>query len=319
MKKVIFSVLLAAIAVAVLVWASGVAAAYFFPLKIVPPEHAELATPPPVRPGDMAETVLYLTLPADISIAHVSLAGDNIAPVKPVVEAVRWAWNSRTWLIRNRFRVLADGKLPGVTLNVSLRRIWSSAPVQTVSVKVPEINAQLDENLTESAELQLAGEILPPEKKFTDSTAVKVLIVLLIVLVVLAIVSGWLYLRRKRSVPLTPWERALRDIAAIDAMVQQGDLAPEAGFAGLCDVVRNYLEERWFLPASRLTTAEFLEECFLPGTPLNDAGINYLHRFLNYADQVKFARVRSDKKHFSEAAHHASGFITSTVTEESKA
>jgi hypothetical protein len=102
---------------------------------------------------------------------------------------------------------------------------------------------------------------------------------------------GWRYFRREHSQSGPPPDQwALTELDGIDAqnLPQAGQV--ERYHTLISGVIRNYLESRFHLPASRQTTPEFLQSMrgssFLPG-PQQKA----LRDFLEQCDLAKFARV----------------------------
>jgi hypothetical protein len=125
---------------------------------------------------------------------------------------------------------------------------------------------------------------------------------------------GWKYLRKTQP-PLEPppeqW--ALAELDRIDSQN-----LPEAGQVEryhtlTSGVIRNYLESRFHLPASRQTTPEFLQTMraspLLPG-PHQDV----LRDFLEQCDLAKFARV-----HYSPQECRAVGQIARRLVQETSA
>ena len=92
-----------------------------------------------------------------------------------------------------------------------------------------------------------------------------------------------------------------------------GEILPESAFIRLTDIVRNYLECRFALPASRRTTAEFMLEVSGEKSPLSERQRRFLHDFLTAADLIKFARLPSDTNAAENAAIRAEELVRETI------
>lgn len=128
------------------------------------------------------------------------------------------------------------------------------------------------------------------------------------------IVGGFMWSRRgwaKALAPLTPAQRARRDLTRLE---QEGLLAAGASepyFASVSDIVRRYLEDGLGLRAPRATTREFLMEAER-STVLEAGQRATLHDLLALADLVKFARHAPDADTGVQAMHTALAFVDAT-------
>ena len=137
------------------------------------------------------------------------------------------------------------------------------------------------------------------------------------VIAVLAIL--WYFLRRRKQHteyrrPL--WESTIDAIRNLLNEVENKQLPPETGIVRLTDLVRHYLEKRFLLPVTRLTTGEFLGKLQHSSSPLNEKSRTFLHDFMLAADLVKFARAAADAGMLSDAVNRAEELIKSTIPEE---
>jgi hypothetical protein len=127
--------------------------------------------------------------------------------------------------------------------------------------------------------------------------------------VVLAVVV-WLLRRRRlpQALPLTPEQAALCELARAEALPLACPRDVERYHTLLSDVVRRYLERRFHLPASRQTTAEFLEA--MGRSPQLGAEPQALLRdFLGRCDLAKFAPVTPPPAECRAAAALARGLV----------
>jgi len=114
---------------------------------------------------------------------------------------------------------------------------------------------------------------------------------------VVAVAFGWRFLAtwRNRTRRRTAYEIAAARLDDLRARPRPDAQAMDSFFVELSDIVRRYLEDRFGLHAQELTTEEFLEVA-AASPDLDDDRRRFLRKFLNSADQVKFAR------HVPEAA-----------------
>ncbi len=122
---------------------------------------------------------------------------------------------------------------------------------------------------------------------------------------------GWRYFRREHAQSGPPPDQwALTELDGIDSqnLPQAGQV--ERYHTLISGVIRNYLESRLHLPASRQTTPEFLQtmrlSALLPG-PQQEA----LRDFLEQCDLAKFARV-----HYSPDECRAAGEFARRLVRE---
>jgi hypothetical protein len=120
---------------------------------------------------------------------------------------------------------------------------------------------------------------------------------------------GWLLFRRWRRArySLSPVQLALQELTRLQkAPVPNLDIA--AYHTLLSDVVRRYLAERYGLPATRQTTAEFLATIHTTGR-LSAEQQALLGGFLERCDLAKFAPVGASAEDCREATALARAFV----------
>ena len=105
-------------------------------------------------------------------------------------------------------------------------------------------------------------------------------------------IALWSFWGKKPPPPLTPAERALRDLERIEGLGLAGP--DETGWypEEISSVIRRYLSERYGLPAQQQTTAEFLRT--MRQTPeLSEEVQQTLKELLECCDLAKFAAQRT--------------------------
>ena len=314
MKKYIFITVCAVILLVLAIVGSGIAAAYISPPGNTIPPRAECTVTLPVQPGETVSCRTVVTLPVNMQIARADIAGSDIIPLEVNISGGSYLWNRRVWHIDGKFRILKEGKSEQLFFECALRRIFSSQIKESIRIPLPEIPATIDPAAAPGAELVLAGELLPPQQKNHLFSAHW----LWLLLPVLAGALYWFWRKFFRRIVMpAPWERAISGVEKLRSRVKRKKITPEKAFAALCDIVRDYLEIRFAMPAPRRTTQEFMQTILRDiSSPLTEDQRSFLHRFLATADMIKFACAASDSAAFDQAATRAGELIRATAEEE---
>ncbi len=153
-------------------------------------------------------------------------------------------------------------------------------------------------------------DIRPPYLIALDWRVLAVVAVAGLLLLVL-IWRTWRWYRLRRP-PLTLLQRTLQRLEATRALMQAGDA--RAFSVAVSDVVRAYVEERFNLLATHLTTPEFLRDCLGQVGSALQVHERALSEFLNYCDLAKFARWSLDAGEMERMLASARQFVESTAT-----
>ena len=115
---------------------------------------------------------------------------------------------------------------------------------------------------------------------------------------------------RKKKTEKPYWMLSIEKIEQLKTRTAAHELSLERAVARLTDIVRQYLEQRFLLPAAHLTTEEFMKNLEADGkSPLREQDRKFLKSFLNAADYVKFAGVSAEASMFQNAADKAEQLI----------
>lgn len=318
MKKIliIISCIIAAI---LLTAAAGLLKSLFMPPAPQLPESAEILPSVQTAPGTEAEYRFQMTLPADWQIKNVKLMHKERETAAGDFKFDSWKFDRLKWNINGTFPVLETGEIGDLSILVTAEKFFGDETAQ-YSVPLPILHSTLPDSVKPGGELLLApipdaGELdgisgENPSTAFYKHWA----FYLIIALVILIIVLIFLFKKRKIQAERVPLDtKTLREIQQICDLVKEKQISPENGFARLSDVVRNYLEARSGLPASRRTTEEFLQE-LSAGLPFFSADERiYLTGFLNSADLIKFAGANAGEKMLDNAAAQAGELVRSTT------
>lgn len=224
----------------------------------------------------------------------------------PEIKWKRYLWSRKELVFSQTLVPLT----PGTVGNGTVKIVFRSSDVEPVTWTIPPFEAAALA-VTPGAELQLA-DAMPTEKRFDHRY--------LWIGLALALLAAGVYLwqrsrNKQKSSPLPPWKRAMERLETLRFELRQRRVMPEQGFARLTDVVRDYIEERFRLPASRRTTAEFLDD-LSENNPLPPEQRPFLSDFLSVADQVKFAKAQPDVMLLHQAIDQAEKLISSTGNPE---
>lgn len=107
---------------------------------------------------------------------------------------------------------------------------------------------------------------------------------------------------------LSPKQRALKLIEALKKEREKGALSKNAFYTALIDVLRQFIEEKFFIQAPELSTEEFLVE-LTQEEAIPEEEKELLKEFLVQADLVKFAKAGVEGRLESEAAEKAVEFV----------
>jgi hypothetical protein len=150
---------------------------------------------------------------------------------------------------------------------------------------------------------------------YYDRTYLYIFLAALAVIIIIILVFKFLKKRKTPEQIITPLRpahetalEALRDLMNKDYL--KAGKVREYYFE-LSDIVRHYVENRFKLRATEMTTEEFLIMLQNSNT-LNFNQKNILKDFLSYCDLVKFAKYLPDEKESAESYESAKSFIEET-------
>ena len=262
-------------------------------------------------PGSPAVAELTFRLPLCRRVKSATAEPGKNSVLSGAVEvASKWRWSYRIWRVRAVVRPLASGRCaPGkLALEFAPPTGEDSAPAV---FEIPAFEVEAAAAEPDAKAPLLAGAETPRRSRLR-------LLHLLWLVIPAALLCFWLYRCRRgqlaaREVP--PWERARAALLELRSEVASGHVSPVSGVERLTDVVRRYLEERFYFPASRLTTPEFLVK--VAASPeLAASERAFLREFMTGADLVKFARVPAAASALDDAIGKAEQLVERTVPRE---
>lgn len=134
-------------------------------------------------------------------------------------------------------------------------------------------------------------------------------IVIVIFLLIAFMVIKWLRQRRKESVVIPPWTTALN---ALDELEAKFPMSYELFYVESTDILRQYIESIYQLPATERTTPEFIT-MLANNTLLMPNTKKVLTNFLKQADMIKFAKQSSSAEQMQDALQSIRQLINDTT------
>ncbi len=128
----------------------------------------------------------------------------------------------------------------------------------------------------------------------------------------------WRRKRRRRPIrPLLPFEIALQRLEEIRALMQPTRVR-EFSIA-ITDIVRAYIEQRFDVTATHLTTEEFLHDLLKSSQTALASHRELLAQFLQQCDLAKFAGVSLSQRNMESLHDSARAFVLETAKPEALA
>lgn len=212
---------------------------------------------------------------------------------------------------RYRLSTFASGNVALPAIVVELRDADGATPRRLATEPMTiHVTSVLPENADpkEFRDIKGALDLLPTPPRWPLYTALGVSLVGVGLLAAWAIVV----LRRRRAPELTPGERAIKALDALESEGLPAKAQVHAFHVRLTDVVRGYIEGRFAIRAPELTTQEFLRESSRSQV-LSERHQALLASLLTSADMVKFAGVRPDPSLCEGSMQSARRFVNETA------
>ena len=273
---------------------------------------------PTLHIGEQVKYTIEIKAKKDIEVEFPSFA-ENLAEfaVRDFGSSESGLWGSRT---RTRWYLLdiyETGKftIPAVVIKyrMSGEKKWQETLTEEVPVEVRSMLAN------EGAPSEI-HDIRPPVDMY-DLRYLYIIIALVAAALIIAAVVMYLKKRRKAKeayVPLPPAHETA--FLALKELKRKGYLRTgktKEYYFELSDIVRHYLENRFYLKAPEMTTEEFLQS-LKETEALKPDHKGLLREFLSHCDMVKFAKYSPDEKEAELSYGSASMLVeqTKAISEE---
>ena len=321
--KTIFFALLISAVIASVFWGSGILFAYLKPGETVIPQAVQIEPAEQAAVGSDVKIDFDITLPENRSIISAALE----APAGTVVvrqlgfKRKKWLWNRSIWQFSALIRALNAGEIPEGKVKLLLSAKQRGGQNEAFDIAIPQFSAIIPASEKPGAVLELSAAmpgIRPGYAKLRNHLAKYkyIYIVSALVLIVLAVIFVRKLKNVRRETDVSCWDAALAALEALHNEIRHGEILPMAGYNALMDILRNYLELRFDLPASRRTTAEFIPELLRTDSPLPEKYRGLLSTFLNSVDLIRFAKAPADLEKLDEAVRQLCGLVSATVPAE---
>lgn len=171
-----------------------------------------------------------------------------------------------------------------------------------------------------SAEDNEIKDIKPPLQIPVEYARIILILGGILLLIGIAALLYYYYKKRKQGIPLFKREiiRPAHEIAfeALEELLRKSYLEEakfKQFFTELSDILRHYLENRFFITAMEETTAELLES--LQEIELEEADYARVKEVLDLSDLVKFAKYEPKQQEIENAVELTRAFVQSTHLE----
>lgn len=322
-KTIIFALLIAAV-IASVFWGSGIIFAMVRPGEAVIPQAVQIEPAEQAAVGNDVKIDFDITLPENRSIISAALEAPagTVAAMPLGFKRKKWQWNRSIWHFSALIRALSPGEIPEGKVKLLLSPKKRGGKNEAVDIAIPQFSAIIPASEKPGGTLELSAAmpgIRPGYAKLRTHLARYKYIYMIsaLVLIALAIILIRKLKNTRREIEMSCWEAALAALDALHSEIRHGEILPMAGYNALMDILRNYLELRFELPASRQTTAEFIPELLRTDSPLPEKYRGLLSTFLNSVDLIRFAKAPADLEKLDDAVRQLCGLVSATVPAES--
>lgn len=321
--KTIFFALLIAAGIASAFRGSGILFAYLKPGETVIPQAVQIEPAEQAAVGSDVKIDFDITLPVNRNIISAALEtpAGTVVVRQLAFKRKKWQWNRSIWQFSALIRALNTGEIPEGKVKLLLSPKQRGGQNEAADIAIPQFSAIIPPSEKPGGTLELSAAmpgIRPGYAKLRSHLAKYKYIYIVSALVLMALA---LFLVRKlkkvrREMDVSCWDAALAALEALHSEIRHGEILPMAGYNALMDILRNYLELRFDLPASRQTTAEFIPELLRADSPLPEKYRGLLSTFLNSVDLIRFAKAPADLEKLDEAVRQLCGLVSATVPAE---
>ena len=279
-------------------------------------------TPTSVELGRPVSGAAEIKLPWHMSIASaiVTPGQGSVVVNSPRIVKAKNSLGYNTYEVQFTIKSFSLGMIPAGQLVVELQNNRTeTTQLDAFTLNIPPFESVRGTTTTD--ELQLAGHLNEPPLP-NHNWLWGVLIMLgVVILGIVAILIVRHHQTLAQTTPELPWDRARRRLNQLRSLIRSAANNQELynGFAELSDIIREYLEERFSLPATRQTTDEFMATLGNYRLPLSVVQRQNLRDFLNSADLVKFAKAAPDPVLLENAVNKADELVVSTEPAENEA
>ncbi|MCM8525213.1 MAG: hypothetical protein NE327_01765 [Lentisphaeraceae bacterium] len=243
----------------------------------------------------------------------IELSTDSVAALSHNVSITKSGFNlsGYTWKVKTNLIPFEKGEHKDLAINVGLSPDREKKQ-KNLTVSLPEIKVSAA-GFTKTSDVALKDELNAADllKVNTAENASSNVWLWPAIGAFIALIIAVIILRSKKTQQriLSPWEIARN---ALSELKKELSVKDEVFFVRLSDILRQYIEKRFALPATEKTSEEFIQQ-LRNDSILSEKQRIALERFLGTADLVKFARMNSDEKQKNECLAMADSFVDETI------
>ena len=319
-SKKIWMSAIAAVAVLIIAVSAMLAYTYYRAVsgkgEITVPAFTLSPDPSEIKLGDLitAETVIKCPWGHYPDKAEVKVPEGLQIVKEPEIEKLDTQWGKSVWKITACIQPFRTGEIKKSECTVDIVSEKDGKSVtKNYKSEIPGFKV-LAVDTGKKRELDTAGEAHDVSIAENNPWIIVMIAVLAFIATVISLMI-WLKKRREilEAAVLPPWELALALLDKLREELNNHEIAGPVCISRLTDIVRNYLEERFSIPATSQTTYEFLAELDSGDSPMEMEHKQFLRDFLTAADMVKFAKLPADRSLLENALKKAEQLVESTT------
>ena len=211
-------------------------------------------------------------------------------------------------------------EIPPLTIHYSIGADSTKKALQTEPIKITIESLNPDQ----SGDIRDLKAPLEIERdwariiRFAVAGFLGLVVIALVIIIIRRYKQGKALLPRKLKPPRPPHEIALEDLDALTAsdLLEKGET--KAFYSELSDIIRRYIEGRFFIIAIEMTTGQLLAN--MREAEVDDEYCDMMQQFLSLCDMVKFAKYVPPNSEKEYAVATAYDFVhrTKLIVEEEK-
>ena len=209
-------------------------------------------------------------------------------------------------------------EIPPLTIHYSIGDDSTKKALQTEPIKITIESLNPDQ----SGDIRDLKAPLEIERdwariiRFAVAGFLGLVVIALVIIIIRRYKQGKAILPRKLKPPRPPHEIALEDLDALIAsdLLEKGEI--KVFYSELSDIIRRYIEGRFFIIAIEMTTGQLLDN--MRDAAIEDEYCDMMQQFLNLCDMVKFAKYvpPNSKKDYAVATAYDFVHRTKLIVEE---
>lgn len=267
-----------------------------------------------VQVGEQVDYTVYITtnwFEKPSTKLKITPETDNVQVIATKSSISSYGFSSITRVVKYSTVPVDDNfKIKSVEVSAKVKALFTNEeksisidlkPIQVIALKE-------DESAKIQTETLIDKNLVAIDKKTQKPTIIITIVVAFILLIIFMVIK-WLRQRRNAEVIIPPWTIALTDLKELE---DKFPMSFETFYVTSTDILRQYIEVLYKLPATESTTPEFIktlgnDQLLMPETK------NMLTDFLKQADMIKFAKQASSEEQMHGALKSIRQLINDTT------